>query len=295
MLSAAGGRVAGVAALAVAVAIWAGWIVVVRAAVDGGRGLTPLDLALMRYGVPALLLAPVWWRCRPWPKGVGAGRLAAMALGWGAPFVLLAGTGLRQADTALFAALVPGAMPLFLAAILALVARQWPRGRSALGLGLIGAGAAAALAVAAVQGRGLGGVPWLLAASAGWAAYAAAFRGAGLTPLQATAVVAFWSALGLAPFAFGPGVTLWQQPATVIAEQVLVQGLVSGVLSALAFAFALRALGAAPAAAGAAMVPVLAALGGWWFLGEPLSAAVLGGLALTAAGVALVNLAPKPT
>jgi drug/metabolite transporter (DMT)-like permease len=290
-----GERLAGLAALAVAVAIWAGWIVVVRAAVEGGRGLTPLDLALMRYGVPALLLAPVWWGCGPWPKGLGAGRLAAMALGWGAPFVLLAGTGLRQADTALFAALVPGAMPLFLAAILAVAARQRPRGQAALGLGLIGAGAGAALVVAAVQGREMGGVPWLLAASAGWAAYAAAFRGTGLTPLQATAVVAFWSALGLAPFAFGPGVTLWRQPLAVIVEQVVVQGLVSGVLAVAAFAVALRALGTAPAAAGAAMVPVLAALGGWWFLGEPLSAAVLGGLAMTAAGVALVNLARKST
>jgi drug/metabolite transporter (DMT)-like permease len=293
VLSPAGARLGGLAALGLAVAIWAGWIVVVRAEMGRARGLSPLDLALMRYGVPALLLVPVWWRCGPWPRGVGAARMLAMVLGWGAPFVLLGATGLREADTALFAALVPGAMPLFLAAILAVPARRWPRGRAAVGLGLIAAGAAAALAVAAVQGRAMGGVPWLLAASAGWAAYAAAFRGTGLTPLQATAVVAFWSALGLAPFAFGPGVTLWRQPAAVIAEQVVVQGLVSGVLSVLAFAVALRALGAAPAAAGAAMVPVLAALGGWWFLGEPLSAPVLGGLALTATGVALANLAPR--
>jgi drug/metabolite transporter (DMT)-like permease len=64
------------------------------------------------------------------------------------------------------------------------------------------------------------------------------------------------------------------------------------VVSVLAFAFAIDRLGAPTAAAGAAAVPVLTALGGWWWLGDPLSAPVLLLLGCTVAGVALVNTAP---
>ena len=68
----------GLLAAAAAVTIWAGWIVAVRGAVSGPAGLSPADLALLRYGAPALLLAPVWIRLGPLPRGVAVWRVAAM-------------------------------------------------------------------------------------------------------------------------------------------------------------------------------------------------------------------------
>jgi drug/metabolite transporter (DMT)-like permease len=286
-------RMAGVVSLVVAVAIWAGWIVLVRATVNRAEApLGPFDIAALRYGVPAILLAPVWLRCGVLPCAAGPVRVAGMVLGWGAPFALLAATGLQEADSALFAAMVPGSMPFWLSLILIGLTGRLPRRPALVGVGLIAVGGLGALAVAVDDGRSLAGVPWLVGASIGWATYAVAYRGSGLTPVQATAVVAFWSSLGVLPVIFLGSSTLWSLPAPVLLGEALLQGVVSGVVSVMAFALAIRHLGAPKAAAGAASVPVLAALGGWWWLGDPLSPAMLGLLGCTVAGVTLVNATP---
>lgn len=280
-------RLRGVAAGLVAVAIWAGWIVAVRGAV---ATFPPLDLAVLRYLGPVLLLAPVLLRCGPLPEGVSRWRIAAMTLGWGAPFALFAAEGLKVAETGLFGALVPGSMPLWLSA-LSLVALGARFRREALaGLALIGG--AAALALWAAPPGTLGGAPWLVAASIAWAVYTLAYRGSGLTPLQATAVVGFWSLLLLAPLVAAQGVTLFTRPLTEVATQFALQGALAGVVAVAAFAEAVRSLGAARAAAFAALVPVTATLGGWAALGEPPSAAVLASVFLAGAGVAILNARP---
>jgi drug/metabolite transporter (DMT)-like permease len=293
-----GGTAAGVAAMLVAVTIWAGWIVLVRATV--GAGLSPLDIALMRYGVPALLLAPLWLRRGPAPRGVALWRIAAITLGWGAPFALFAAQGLKAADTALFAALVPGCLPLWVAAILRAGGGppQPPMGR--LGLWLIAGGAALALLprMAAGEWSVLAGAPWLVAASLAWAAYAVAYRGSGLSPAEATGLVGFWSTVALVPAAlvWGQGLTALS-PAT-LAGQVALHGVVSGVASVAAFATGVQALGAARAASFSALVPVLATAGGAVLLGETLTGASAAAIALAAGGVFLVNRAavrPPPS
>jgi drug/metabolite transporter (DMT)-like permease len=285
----AGGKAAGVAAMLLAATIWAGWILLVRATV--GAGLSPLDIALMRYGVPALLLAPLWLRRGPLPRGTPVWRVAAMTLGWGAPFALFAAQGLKAADAALFAALAPGCLPLWVAAILWAGGgpAQPPMGR--LGLWLIAGGAALALfpRMAAGEWPVLAGAPWLVAASLAWAAYAVAYRGSGLSPAEATGVVGFWSTLGLVPAALIWGQGLTALPPATLAAQVALHGVVSGVVSVAAFAAGVRALGAARAAAFSALVPVMATAGGVVLLGEPLSAASAAAIALAASGVFLVN------
>lgn len=274
----------GHAAAAVAVAIWAGWIVLVRGT---AATLSPADVAALRYGAPALLLAPVWLRRGVAPAGVAPLRLAAMVFGWGAPFAWLAARGLRDADVALFAALAPGAMPLWAALIaaVALGARFGPAARA--GLALIAA--AAALAVWAAPADALAGAPWITAAAIGWAAYTVAFRGAGLTPIEATAIVGFWSTLMLLPVALAGGITLHRLPLPELAAQFVLHGVVSGVVSVAAFALAIRELGAARAAAFAALVPGLAALLGWAALGETPGPGAVAALACATVGVALLN------
>ncbi len=286
----------GYAAVAAAVAIWAGWILLVRAVVGPAQAvaLAPLDVALLRYGVPALLLAPVWLRLGPLPAGVSRVRLAAMALGWGAPFALLAAEGLQSAAPAFFAALVPGGMPLWASAMMAAVLGARFAPRALAGLALIAAAALTAVGGAWIAGRGgdLAGAPWLVAASISWAAYAVAYRGSGLSPIEATAVVAFWSTALLAPLALAMESRLLALPPLELAAQVALQGVVSGVVSVAAFALAIRELGAARAAAFSALVPVLTALGGWALLGETPGAATAVAIVVATLGVALVNATP---
>lgn len=279
----------GLAAAAAAVAIWAGWIVLTRA---GASVLTPADVALLRYGAPALLLAPVWLRRGLLPAGVARWRIAVMTLGWGAPFAFLAARGLRDADVGLFAALAPGAMPLWAAAIglAAFGVRPGPRG--AAGLALIAVGLAAALAAAPLAS--LAGAPWITAAAFGWAAYTHAFRGSGLGPVEATAIVGAWSTALTLPLAlaFG-GVGLHRLPWDVLVGQALLQGVVSGVVSAAAYALAIRELGASRAAASAALVPGLAAAMAWAALGEAPALGAWAALALTTAGALLLHAPPR--
>jgi drug/metabolite transporter (DMT)-like permease len=285
------GSSAGVAAMAVAVAIWAGWILLVRATV--GAGLSPLDIALLRYAVPAVVLAPSWLRRGPLPRGVARWRVAAITLGWGAPFALFAAQGLKAADAALFAALVPGCLPLWVAAIGRAAGGPSPRPLARLGLWAIAAGAALAVVprMAAGEWATLAGAPWLIAASVAWATYAVAYRGSGLSPAEATGVVGFWSTLGLIPAAALWGTGLDDLAPGALAAQVGLHGLLSGVVSVAAFAAGVRALGAARASAFSALVPVLATVGGAVLLGETVSPASAAAVALAAAGVAAVNLA----
>lgn len=284
---------AGLLAMLLAVAIWASWIVVVRAAVRDGAAavFSPLDLAVLRYAGPALLLAPVWRRVGVLPRGVSPWRLAAMTLGWGAPFALLAAEGLKNADPALFAALVPGGMPLWVAALSAAFLGARPDRRGLVGLGLIAAALGLALAPAVLAGdaRTLTAAPWLIGASIGWAVYTVAYRGSGLTPIEATAVVGFWSCAMLAPAAWLVGVDFAAAPPTALAAQAAFQAVLTGVVSVAAFAYGVRTLGAQRAAALSALTPAMAAAGGVLALGEPLTPGMAAAIAAAALGVALVN------
>jgi drug/metabolite transporter (DMT)-like permease len=271
-------------AMVFAVLIWAGWIVAVR---DAAGRVGPVDLALLRYAIPAALLAPAWLRRGVTAPGVSPWRLAVMTAGWGAPFVLAGAQGLRSADVSLFAAMVPGMMPLWLAALGAAFAGMRPSRTELAGLGLIAA--AGALALAGAAPGALAGAPWLAAASVGWAAYALAFRSSGLTPLEATAIVAFWSTLGLVLVALWTGSGLGAMPVRELAALALAHGVLSGVVSVAAFALAVRDLGVRRATAFPALVPPLAALGAWAWLGETPGALAAAAVALAAAGVALVN------
>ncbi|SEA82432.1 DMT family transporter [Rubrimonas cliftonensis] len=286
------GPALGYAAAAFAVLVWAGWIVLTRAGA-AASALTPLDVAALRYAGPALALAPVWLRRGPVPAGVARWRLMGMTLGWGAPFALFAAKGLESADAALFAALAPGAMPLWAALLAAMFFGARFSRLAVAGLAMIGGAVALALWAAAPQT--LAGAPWVTAAAIGWAVYTLSYRGSGLTPVEATAIVGFWSSLLVALLALGGamgGLTLHMLPPPEALGWFAAHGLVSGVLSVAAYAVAIRELGATRAAGSAALVPALATLMGWLFLGEAPGAGPLAAVALATLGVTLVSVAP---
>src|SRR5262249_47277106 len=96
-----------------AVSIWAGFIVASRLGVR--TSLTPWDIAAIRFGVAGLLLLPYAMRKGLARERLGWIGLAAIAIGCGAPMVLLVYAGLLFAPAAHAGALFPGVMPLMVA------------------------------------------------------------------------------------------------------------------------------------------------------------------------------------
>jgi len=285
------------AGLAAAV-LWGLYLALSRAGVVGG--LTGLDIAVIRYGVAGLVTLPVfvtrglpliarigWWR---------AGTLAALA---GPPFVLAGVGGYAFAPLAHGALIQPAAVTIGSIALAAWVLGDRPPRERLAGIGVILAG----LAIVAGPGLLAGGAltplgdAMFLAAGLMWAVFTILAKRWGAGPLEATAVVSVLSGAVLVPVAaatvgFGRILAL---PAGELAAQVIVQGVLSGVVAVIAFTTAVKWLGASRAAAFPAMVPVTAILIGIPVAGEWPTALQLGGLALVVAGLTLAVglLAPR--
>src|SRR5688572_7159126 len=171
----------GVAAALGAVAIWAGWIVATRHAV--GHALEPAAVGLLRFAVPALVFAPVWWRTGLRPQGLSWPMMLAL-LGFGAPFFLIAGYAMQFAPAPDVAPLLSGTMPLIVALVAMRLGERLRLART-LGLGLILLGIAAIVGFSALAGGGAWrGHLLLLCAAAMWAVYTLAFKCSGLTAIQ---------------------------------------------------------------------------------------------------------------
>ncbi|WP_374443800.1 DMT family transporter [Stella sp.] len=278
----------GLLAGGLSVLIGVGWQVATRLGTT--TTLAPIDLALFRYGVPALALAPLWLRSGLLPAGVARGAVALMVLGAGLPFGLAAMAGAAFAPTAHMAVLLPGTMPLFVALLAWAVLGERPVPRRFVGLGLILVGIVA-IGLPALADRSDGawrGDLLFLAAALLWAVYTVAYRRSRMAPWTSAAVVAGWSGLAVGPvwLLAGEG-RLATAPLADVALQFVMQGLVAGLGGLGIYALAVRHLGATRAAASGALVPPAAALAGWLVLGErPDGATLLGAVAATL-GVAL--------
>ena len=281
----------GVSAALLAVAIWGGWIVATRFSVV--TYLNPIDVGLLRFGTAAAVLAPVWLRTGLLPKGVPLRILLPLLAGSGALFALPLSHGMLFAPAAHTGALVPGTIPLWTALIGLIVFRERFSRMRTLGYILIAAGAllvggAAALLDTGTGGQWRGHLLYLFAAFV-WGVYTHAFIRSGLTALQAVAVSSVWSAVVHGALAAAFGSSLPGLSAGTLAYQVGMQGVLSGIVAFIAFSFAVSRLGPTRAAAFSACVPVIAAVGAWIFIGEPLGVAEILAIACIAMGVALAS------
>ncbi|HEV2558898.1 MAG TPA: DMT family transporter [Microvirga sp.] len=276
------------AALATVV-IWALWMVGTRHAVT--HDLPPAAIGILRFGVPALVLAPVWWRLGLWPRRVPPLVLLGL-LGSGAPFFFIVANAMRFAPAPDVGPLLPGTMPLFVALIgFTLFGERLERWRVA-GFALI------AVAVLCIGGRGLlqaadgawRGHGLLLVGAFLWGLYTHAYRRSGLTPAQGAALVGTWSFLMLLPFGAMPLATAVANGlAGAVFVQALLQGLISGVGSIILYGIAIDRLGASRAAAVSPIGPVLAVLLAIPVLGEWPDVAALVGLVAATGGVMLAT------
>jgi drug/metabolite transporter (DMT)-like permease len=277
---------AGYAGAAVTVLIWATWVVATRHTAATPLGTT--DIGLIRYGVPAILLAPVWLRTGLLPKGVPLRLVVVMVAGAGALFFQITAAALHVTPAAPGGILLGGSMPLATALIGMVLFGERPDRMRLAGLGAIVSGVVILLAASLQKsGMTMTGFVLLPLGAVLWAGFTHAFRRSGLSALEGAALVAAWSFLihlGLAAV-FGTHLAAASLPD--LALQVASQGILSGLVATFAYGTAIRALGGSQAAAFTAITPVLATLGGAVFLGESFGAAEMAAALVVGAGVAL--------
>lgn len=285
--------ITGTGAAIAAALLGVGWQLLTRHGVTTTLG--PLDLAWLRYGIPALVLLPLVWRVGLRPRGVPGWRLAVLVAGGGLPFGLLVVGGAQFAPAAHMGVFMAGTIPVFTAvACRLLLGEPVPPARwCGLALICIGVGWLGASAWSQGLSTWRGDLLFILAALA-WTAYTLAFRGCGLSPWQAAAVINAWSCLGLLvllPLAWvHSGMPrLFTAPWQDVAIQALGQGVLAGLMGIIAYMAAVARLGSARAALSSALVPPLTALGAAWLLGEPAGAQTWAAVAHVAASIVLAS------
>ena len=276
----------GYAAGTITVLIWATWFLATRH--SAATSLGPIDIGLIRFGIPALALSPVWLRIGLLPKGLPLHLLGIMVAGCGAIFFLVTTLAIHSTPAASSGILLGGCMPLATALIGILLFRERPDVTRIAGLLAIVGGVLILLARSLADAS----LPWtsfvlLPAGAVLWASYTHAFRRSGLTAIQASALIAAWSFLIMAVLALVFGISLPQAPLSEIGLQVLSQGVLSGLVAMVAYGTAVRTLGGTQAAAFTALTPVLATLGGGFLLGETVGTAEISAAVITGIGVAL--------
>jgi drug/metabolite transporter (DMT)-like permease len=184
---------------AVAVTIFSGWFVVTRFSVTRELGIW--DITAFRFGVGALLLAPVLLRRRTsLSRGACAEGLVFATL-WSVPFVLRVALGLSLTSAARAASIAPTLMLLFAGLFTWAFLRERQGRQRWLGYAAIFVGLSLLVSAgAAVHGPpSLAGLGALVAAAAKWAICTLLFNKSGLTLIESAAFICFWSAVLFLP------------------------------------------------------------------------------------------------
>ena len=253
------------------------------------QGVAPIDVALMRYSVPALLLLPVWISMAK--KLAQAPRWATIAmLGWGAPFLWLVTASLKESNVVTLATIVPCTMPIFAVLAERVLFNKQPTRTQVIGFGFI------TLAAMMVILNGLfgGGVSivslgLMFLAAAGWASYVVAFRHTGLTAAEGAAWVCTASTIVILVIKWMSGAALLPLTRDQIIFNALAQGFISGFVAVLLYTTAIGRLGTARAASFSVLMPTLGAFFAWVWLAETPSFFNLLALLIGTTGVAVIN------
>ncbi|MFE0702048.1 DMT family transporter [Streptomyces sp. NPDC058872] len=281
----------GMVALALTVSVWAAFALSARAL--SASTLMPADAALLRFGVPLVVLAPALWRRRRRLLAVRPAPAIKIVCGAGVPFFLAAMYGGSLTSAAFVGAIVPGMVPLFVSGLMVAGGKSLPRGTQATGLVLIVAGVVALVwrYTAALDADVLLGTGTLLVASGLWALYTVGLREVDLDPvgsigllcLPSFVVIGLLALTGVLPtglaHAAGADVVLF----------LVVQGLGVGLCAGLLYAFAIRRLGPERCSVVGSLSPVAVVLLAVPLLDEAPTLPVVIGVPLITLGVALAN------
>ena len=268
--------------------IWSGFIVFARAGIVSG--MTPYDVAALRFIVAGTLTLPfAWWW---WPRHLPA-RIQVMLVlvGPGAIYSVLLFSGLANASAAYGGVFSNGALPVFTLLLALLFAGIRPRGGQIFGAVIIITGGV----MVAWRGLSAGGadvalgIALFLAASCLIATYIYSLQYWSITPRQALTIVNVPNTLFYLPLWFFvlPS-TMDTVPMETVLAQAAFQGLGPGFLAVIVFAMLAFHLGATPTAAVSASVPAAAALLAIPVLGEVPTSLEWAGIATVSVGLGLL-------
>lgn len=268
----------------IAVAVWSGSLVMLRLGVT--TSLNAYDLTMLRFGVAALILAPVALR-----RGLGTDRLSltslvVMVAVFGAPYVLLITLAMKTAPAAAAGALNPGVMAIAFVLLSRIVfcdrigaARLIGLLVTALGIGLF----------TQASGATTTGHLILIGTGTMWASYALIVRHAAVPALNATAIVAVGSAVLYLPVYFlAVPKQIAAAPIADVLMQAGFQGALVGVVAIYAFNRSAELLGSVAGATLPALIPVVTLGLGVALLGESAGVGELASAILVTLGLTLI-------
>ena len=276
--------------MSVVLLIWSGVALTVRAV--GASSLSIADVMLIRFSVPLVLLTP-WVRAH-WHeiKNIRLPDILFILFG-GVPFLLLAAFGASTVPAAYMGTILTGT-PVFFAALLSLIfyrQRISLRKFAALILILFGIATMIGGHAQAIPNSLLYGVGLLLMASLIWAGYTVGLKSTTLTPIAIAIVLSYTSFfLTLVMVLSGMMDTnIGSVSFDEVLPFVLIQGLGVGVVSTIAFSYAVKQLGSIRTLLLGSLSPGLTAILAALILKESLSVIMIGGIALSTIGVILSN------
>ncbi len=284
----ASGEFLAIACVLAAVTIWGGWMSATRIAAT--QGVAPIDVAFMRYAVPALMLLPVWMATLRKLVHAPVWSLIAM-LGWGAPFLWLVTASLEKSNVIYMATIVPCTMPIFAVLAEKVLFNIALDKKQLIGFSLIGTAAFIVVlsALLGATGIDLYSLMLMLLAAAGWACYVISFKHTGLTAAQGAAWVCVASTVIIVLIKLFLGGPFLPLTTDQLIFNAVAQGFLSGFVAVILYTIAIGRLGSARAASFSVLMPVLGALFAWLWLAEvPLWTDLLA-LGFGTVGVAVIN------
>ncbi|WP_168708611.1 DMT family transporter [Hydrogenophaga sp. PAMC20947] len=271
-----------------AVLIWGSSMAYARAGMT--QGLTGMDFALFRYGTAGVVVLP--WLLLHQPAtlaGVGWPRATALALLAGPLFILLGAGGYAFAPLAHGAVIQPAFAMMGTTLLAAWVLKDRPPRQRLIGISVMVLGLAVIAGPGLFQGGSQAPIGDAMFAVAGlmWAGFTVTTNRWRVKALPATAALSAVAALAIIPiFLLTQDVSrIAAMPWSGLATQVLVQGVLTGVVAVIFFTRAAELAGAARAGIFPALVPAATILIGIPVTGEWPTVSQLVGLGLVSLGL----------
>jgi len=270
--------------------IWGAWPVLSRDAVI--EGFAPLDIAMLRFSIAGLVLAPLI--LRKGFGGLGASRALVLAAGAGAPYVLVTVTGLSLAPAGHGGVIIPCTMLTTSTLGAWIFLKDAPSPTRLAGLAVIFCG----IGLTAWSGMDLNSDTWTPDAVLGdglfmiggvlWATYTVGLKVWSVEPLQATAAVSVLSMIIVLPvWLLTAGDAVMQASLPALAWQAGFQGIVVAIGALVFYTKAVSVFGAARGALFAILGPVFTVLLAIPVLGEVPTGLAVAGLVLCTSGMAI--------
>lgn len=265
----------GYLSITVTLLIWASFFLSLKGGANSN--LTPADIALTRFFIPALVLLPLVWKARNIVTAVPTRYLLGMFIGSGLPYLLVAGTAMQFVPVSHGSALVPGTLPLFVTGIAVLFFKQPLSRHRVAGLAMVLLGILLFLgsSLSSFNFEYTKGHLLFLCGSLMWAIFTISARVANLDALVSAGFISLCSTLlllllivtGTLPSHLA-NTPIAQWPFTELAVHSAVQGVGAGLIAAFTYLYAVKTLGAERSAAFGSATPAIATLLAIPFFGE---------------------------